>query len=63
MGFGKSKKFAKDPYSRSGIVHVLVNVFGFKGLCLIHVIWTERGMTNLVLNVCFDVFSRHENQI
>ena len=32
-------------------------------LCLVHVIWTERRMTNLVLNVCFDFFSRHENQI
>ena len=26
-------------------------------LSLIHVIWTERQMTNLVLNVCFDFFS------
>ena len=32
-------------------------------LCLVHVIWTERRMTNLVLNVCFDFFSRHENYI
>ena len=26
-------------------------------LCLVHVISTERRMTNLVLNVCFDFFS------
>ena len=32
-------------------------------LCLVHVIWTERRMTNLVLNVCFDFFSWHENHI
>ena len=31
-------------------------------LCLAHVIWTERRMTNLALNVCFDFFSRHEEQ-
>ena len=30
-------------------------------LCPVHVIWTGRRMTNLVLNVCFDFFSRHEN--
>ena len=35
------KNMPKYPYSRLGIVHVLVNVFGFKGLCLVHVIWTE----------------------
>jgi GTPase len=28
-----------------------------------HVISTGHQMTNLVLNVCFDFFSRHENQI
>ena len=32
-------------------------------LCADHVISTGRRMTNLVLNVCFDFFSRHENQI
>ena len=32
-------------------------------LCLVHVIWTERRMTNSVLNVCFDFFSRHEKKI
>ena len=32
-------------------------------LCLVHVIWTERWMTNLVLNVCFGFFSWHEKQI
>ena len=26
-------------------------------LCLVHVIWTERGMINLVLKDCFDFFS------
>ena len=31
-------------------------------LCPIHVIWTSVEL-NLVLNVCFDFFSRHENQI
>jgi hypothetical protein len=29
----------------------------FRDLCPVHVIWTEHGMTNLVLNVCFDFFS------
>ena len=27
-----------------------------KHKCLVHVIWTEHQMTNLVLNVCFDFF-------
>ena len=31
--------------------------------CPVHVIWTERQMRNLVLNVCFDFFSRHEKQM
>ena len=26
-------------------------------LCPVHVIWTGRGMTNLVLKVCFDFFT------
>ena len=29
----------------------------------VHVIWTVHWMTNLALNVCFDFFSRHGNQI
>ena len=32
-------------------------------LCAVHVISPGRGMMNLALNVCFDFFSRHENQI
>ena len=36
-------------------VYVLVVSNDF--FCLVHVIWTERRMTNLVLNVCFDFFS------
>ena len=31
--------------------------------CVDHVISTGHQMTNLALNVCFDFFSRHENQI
>ena len=31
--------------------------------CLVHGIWTEHWMTNLVFDVCFDFFSRHEKQI
>ena len=30
---------------------------------VVHIIWTASQTTNLVLNVCFDFFSRHENQI
>ena len=30
-------------------------------ICLVHVIWTEHRMTNLVLNICFDFFSQHKN--
>ena len=32
-------------------------------LFLIHVIWTEHQMTNLVLNVWFDFFSWHKNKV
>jgi hypothetical protein len=28
--------------------------------CLVYVIWTEHQMSDLVLNVCFDVFSQHK---
>ena len=31
--------------------------------CLVHVICTEGRMKNLVLNVCFDFLSQHENLI
>ena len=32
-------------------------------LCPVHFIWTERRMTNLLLNVCFDFFCKNENEI
>ena len=43
----------------------LVSIIGkfISNLCLVHVIWTKRRMTSLVLNVCFDFFSRHKNHI
>ena len=31
--------------------------------CLVHVISIGRQVTNVVLNVCFDFFSQHENKI
>ena len=40
-----------------GLIKKVIN------LCPVHVIWTECRMMNLVLNVCFDFFSRHKNQI
>ena len=40
-----------------------IEKFSWIPLCLVHVIWTEFQMTNLVLNVCLDFLSRHENQI
>ena len=38
---------------------VRTSVFLFKvcDFCLVHVIWTARRITNLGLNVCFDIFS------
>ena len=32
----------------------MISFFKLVHLCLVHFIWTERQMINLVLNVCFD---------
>jgi hypothetical protein len=51
------------PEDACQIFREIVNEFTSGSCHLDSLIWTERRMTNVVLNVCFDFFSRHEKQI
>ena len=53
----EDKKTIEDKLEK---VHIVQSII--LSICPVHVIWTERRMTNLMLNVCFDFFSRNENR-